>query len=60
MGAVAGQHVEFLERARVEQVLNAFPGRQLALGVVSLDGSLGPRVQGLVFALGQFGETFGH
>ena len=37
VGAVAGQQVELLERAGVEQVLDALPGQHLALGVLALD-----------------------
>ena len=37
VGAVAGEHVELVERARVEQVLDALAGEQLALGVLALD-----------------------
>ena len=37
---VAVQHVEFLEGALVEQVLDALARRHLALGLVALDGLL--------------------
>ena len=39
VGAVAGEQVELVERALVEQVLDALAGQQLALGVLALDGS---------------------
>jgi hypothetical protein len=34
------EHVEFLERSVVEQQFDAFPGGQLALGVLRLDARL--------------------
>src|SRR6185437_7679704 len=60
VGPVPGQHVELLERALVEQVLDALPGRQLALGVMALDGPGTPGVQRLVLAFFQVGQSFGH
>ncbi len=60
MGPVAGQHVELLEGALVEQVLDPLPGGELALGVVALDRPRASGVQRLVLALGQVGEAFGH
>ena len=34
----AGQHVELLKRALVEEIVDPFPGRHLALAVLALDG----------------------
>jgi len=39
MGSVAGQHVQFLKGPLVDQVGNPLPRRQLALGLLALDGS---------------------
>ena len=60
VGPVAGQHVQLLERAVVEQVVDALPGGHLALGVVLLHRPGGPGVAGLVAALGQLLESLGH
>ena len=38
VGAVAGEHVELVERARVEQQLDALAGGELAAAVLALDG----------------------
>ena len=43
VGPVAGQQVELLERAGVEQVLDPLAGEQLALGVLALDRPLASR-----------------
>ena len=40
LAAVLDEHVPFLEAALVEQQLDAFPGRQLAFGVLGLDPTL--------------------
>src|SRR5207247_3224730 len=47
-GAVLDEHVEFLERALVEQELDALPRRQLAAGVLRLDA---------LFAAAEFGAV---
>ena len=60
VGPVPGQHVELLEGALVEQVLDPLAGGQLALGVLALDGPGAPGVEGLVLAFGQVGQAFGH
>ena len=60
VGAVAGQHVELVERARVEQELDALAGEQLALGVLALDRALRPGVERLLLALGQLGQPLAH
>ena len=60
VGPVPGQHVEFLERPVVQQVLDALPSGQLPLGVMALDRPGAPGVQGLVLALGQVGQALGH
>ena len=60
VGPVAGQHVELLERALVEQVVDALPGGHLALGVVLLDRVRRAGVEGLLAAFGQLREALGH
>ena len=45
VGPVPGEQVELVERARVEQVVDALAGQQLALGVLALDR---PRRTGVV------------
>ena len=60
VGPVAGQHVELLERALVEEVVDPFPGGHLALGVVPLHRGLAARVQGLFLALRQLRQTLSH
>ncbi len=60
VGPVPGEHVELLERPLVEQVLDALPSGQLALGVLALHSPLAPGVQCLVLAFFQFGQPFGH
>ena len=47
---VFDEHVPFLERARIEQQLEALPGRQLALGVLGVDALLAAALAG-TFAL---------
>ena len=53
VGAVAGEQVELVERARVEQVLDALAGEHLALGVLALDGPRRPGVERLLAPLAQ-------
>ena len=53
MGAVAGEQVELVERAGVEEVLDALAGEQLALGVLALDGVRRPGVERLLTAPAQ-------
>ena len=60
MGPVAGQHVELVERALVEQVLDPLAGEQLALGVLALHGALRPGVEGFFLALCQLCQALGH
>ena len=38
LGAVAGEQIELLEAARIEQYVDALAGEQLALLVLALDG----------------------
>ena len=60
VGPVSGEHVEFLEAARIEEVLDALAGEQLALLVLALDGPGRAGVVGL-FATGpQVVELLGH
>ena len=60
VGPVPGQHVELLEGALVEEVVDPFPGRHLALGVVALHRGLAARVQRLFLAVRQLRQTFSH
>ena len=60
VGSVAGEHVELVERAGVEQELDALAGQHLALGVLPLDRPLGSGVEGLLLALGQLGQALAH
>ena len=53
VGPVAGQHVELDERVGVEQLLDAFPGRELAAGVLALHGRRVARMLRLVAQLQQ-------
>ena len=39
MCPVAGQHVEFVEAARVEQILDAFASQHLAFGMLAFNGT---------------------
>ena len=57
---VPGEHVELLERALVEQVLDALAGGHLALGVLPLDGVRRPGVQRLFLARLQLGQPLRH
>ena len=50
---VAGQHVELDEAPRVEQHLEALPGRELAPGVLALDGGGAAGVEGGLLELAQ-------
>ena len=59
-GAVAGQLVQFVEGAVVEQVLDPLAGQELALGVLALDGALGSGVDGRLTALGQLVQPLPH
>ena len=65
MRSVAGEHVELVERAGIEQVLDALAGEQLPLGVLTLDGAFRPCMQGLFLTFVQLIEAlaegmFGH
>ena len=60
VGPVAGQHVELLEGAVVEQVVDPLPGGHLALGVVLLHRPGRAGVTGQLAALGQLLESLGH
>ena len=51
MRAVAGEKVEFVERARIEEVLHALAGNHLALAVLALNRTLGSRGVSLFPAL---------
>ena len=57
---MAGEHVELLERTRVEQVLDALAGEHLALLVLALNRALGRRMQGFVAAPFEIVEAFLH
>ena len=60
VGPVAGEHVELVERALVEQEVDPLAGEHLALGVLALDRLLRPGVQRLLLALGQLGQPLAH
>ena len=53
LGAVAGEEVELVERAGVEEVVDALAGEQLALGVLAFDGVWRPGGERLLPALPQ-------
>ena len=55
-----GEQVDLVERAFVEEVVDALPGEQLALGVLALDRSRGPRMVGLLASLEQVVELVLH
>jgi hypothetical protein len=57
---VAGEHVELVERAGVEQELDPLAGEHLALGVLARDRLLGTRMERLLLALGQLGQPLAH
>ena len=59
VGPVAGEHVELVERALVEEVLDALAGEHLALGALTFDGALGARVEGLLLALAELLDALG-
>ena len=59
-GHVTVQHVQFLERVLVEQVLDALARGHLALGLVSLDGLLATGDAGLGLASVELGQAFSH
>ena len=56
--AVAGQHVEFVERARVHEQVDAFTSRELAARVLALDRLGSPGVQRLLSPLGELRDVF--
>ena len=56
----AGQHVELLEGALVEEVVDPLPGGHLALGVLALDGVGRAGVEGGLLAAGELLQAFGH
>jgi hypothetical protein len=60
VSSVTSEHVEFLEGARVEEVLDALAGEHLALLVLALDRALRAGVDGLVAALAEVLQLGGH
>ena len=60
VGTVAGEEVEFLERARVEEVLDALAGKHLALLVLALDRPGGTGVIRLLPALAEVVQLLVH
>jgi hypothetical protein len=60
VGSMTGQHIELLERAIVQQVVDALAGRHLALGVVLLHRPGGAGVAGELATLGQVFQSLGH
>ena len=59
-GDVSIQHVEFLERVLVEQVLDALARGHLALGLVSLDRFLATGDASLGLSSVEFSQTISH
>ncbi len=60
VGPVAGQHVELLEGALVEEVLDPLSRRHLALGVLALHRPGRSSVPGLLPAGGELLQALGH
>ena len=54
------EQVEFVERSRVEQGVDALAGEHLALGLLALDRTLGAGVECLLTPLVQVGQTMFH
>jgi hypothetical protein len=59
-GTVSGEHVELVERARIEQVVDPLAGKHLALVLLALHRPLGPRLEGLFLALGELVDPLSH
>jgi hypothetical protein len=57
---VPGEHVEFVERALVEEVLEPLTGEHLALLVLAFDRALRTGVNGLLAPVGEVGELLLH
>ena len=57
--AVPGEHVELVEAAFVEQVLDPLPGEHLAPVVLALDRPVRARLPGLLLALLELRESLG-
>ena len=53
VGPVAGQHVQLHEAAGVEEHVEPFPGGELALGVLALDGRRAAGVKGRLLELAE-------
>jgi hypothetical protein len=51
LGAVTSQHVEFMKRAWVAQVLNALSGEQFSFCLMTLDRSGAAGIAGLFLSL---------
>jgi hypothetical protein len=60
LGAMAGQHVELVERSLVEEVLDPLPGKHLAPLVLTVDRPLGARRDRLLTSLVQVLDPFPH
>ena len=60
MGPVAGQHVEFVEAALVQQVVDTFAGQHLSFGVLAFNRALTSGMQGLLAAREEIVEAFAH
>src|SRR3546814_19438795 len=56
----AGEHVELVEAALVEQVLDALPGQHLAPLLLAGDRPLGTGLAGLGLLLVEVGDALGH
>ena len=60
MGPVAGQHVELLEGAVVEEIVEPLAGGHLSLGMMLLDCPGRSRIAGELPALLEVFEPLGH
>ena len=60
VGAVAGEQVELVERAVVEEVVDALAGEHLALGVLALDRAWRPGVERCLAPLPEIVELVLH
>jgi len=60
MGPMAGEHVELVEAALVEEVVDALAGEHLALRVLALDGALASGVQGRLSTFPELLESCAH
>ena len=60
MGAMAGQHIELVKAARVEQVVDALTGQHFAFCVLTLNRSLRSGIAGGLLTVEEVIEAFFH